>query len=442
VLDVFRFAIPLMHRIQSFLCVLLLLIAAQAVALEPQARSETGGYPIKDGLAATVVGTPADYQADDLPSDLPFAARTLKPLVDRKTPATLRYARPLQYLLVTQPEPAPLAFAIAGTGSSALSSKCVLLSRVLYSQGYSVACLPSPTSVTFMLGAAEYPVPGRMSTDVDDLYRMMGAIRDEVSAEHRITGYALTGWSLGATEAAFVAAHDADVGEFNFSRVLMLNPAVNVWASVQRMDKLLANNLDGGIDGIPAFVARGLGGLRQIYSSGDPLRFNEDFLYRAYMTQSPDRSDIAAIVGLAFRLSLANMAFAADVITHSDVIVPETVDLGPYDSLDPYIQRSFRVSFTDYINQLLVPYWNQDGRSVPKEELIAEADLRRIRGYLAGNPNIGMFTAADDPILNDDEIAFLQSTFGDRARISERGGHMGNLAYRDVVHAVQEFFAQ
>lgn len=431
-----------MHKIQSLFCLLLFLAVTQVATAQLPAPDDGERYPIGDGLAATVIGTPAEYQADDLPSDLPFAARTLEPLVERETPATLRYAHPLQYLLVTQPKPAPLAFAIAGTGSSALSSKCVLLSRVLYAKGYSVACLPSPTSVTFMLGAAQYPVPGRMSTDVDDLYRMMGAIRDDVSAKHQITGFSLLGWSLGATEAAFVAAHDADVGEFNFARVLMLNPAVDVWASVQRMDTLLANNLDGGIDGIPAFVARGLGGLRQLYSSGDPLRFNEDFLYRAYMSQSPDRSDIAAIIGLAFRLSLANMAFAADVITHSDVIVPSTVDLGPYDSLDLYIQRSFRVSFADYIDQLLVPYWNRDGRSVPRDELVAEANLHRIRDYLANNPKVGMFTAADDPILNDDEVAFLRATFGDRARISERGGHMGNFASRDVVHAVQEFFAQ
>jgi len=431
-----------MHKIQSLFCLLLFLAVTQVATAQLPAPDDGERYPIADGLAATVIGTPAEYQADDLPSDLPFAARTLEPLVERETPATLRYAHPLQYLLVTQPKPAPLAFAIAGTGSSALSSKCVLLSRVLYAKGYSVACLPSPTSVTFMLGAAQYPVPGRMSTDVDDLYRMMGAIRDDVSAKHQITGFSLLGWSLGATEAAFVAAHDADVGEFNFARVLMLNPAVDVWASVQRMDTLLANNLDGGIDGIPAFVARGLGGLRQLYSSGDPLRFNEDFLYRAYMSQSPDRSDIAAIIGLAFRLSLANMAFAADVITHSDVIVPSTVDLGPYDSLDPYIQRSFRVSFADYIDQLLVPYWNRDGRSVPRDELVAEANLHRIRDYLANNPKVGMFTAGDDPILNDDEVAFLRATFGDRARISERGGHMGNFASRDVVHAVQEFFAQ
>ena len=411
-----------------------------ATALVVSAQPASGTYPIEDGLAATVIGTPADYKAD-LPEDLDFEVRSLEPLVERDTPPTLRYARPLQYLRVTQDEPAPLAFVIAGTGASALSSKCVMLSRALYDVGYSVACLPSPTSVTFMLGAAEHPVPGRMRTDVADLYRLMGAVRDDLDEQTQVTGYALTGWSLGATQAAFIARHDARVGTFGFSKVLLLNPAVNIWASVQRMDALLAENLDGGIDGIPAFVARGLGGLKQLYASGDPLRFNEDFLYRAYTSQSPDRADIAAIIGLAFRLSLANMAFGADVITRADVIVPRDVELGPYDSLDPYIQRSFKTSFAAYIDRLLVPYWNRDGRHVPRERLIAEADLRAIREFIVDNPDIGAFTSADDPILSDDEIDFLRDSFGERARIRARGGHMGNLSSQNTVRALQDFFS-
>lgn len=425
---------------RKFLCVCAVL-GASVVASAASAEPASQAYPIDDGLAATVVGTPSDYKAD-LPQGLDFELRSLEPLVDRDTPDTLRYARPLQYLRVVQDEPAPLAYVIAGTGASALSSKCVMLSRALYEVGYSVACLPSPTSVGFMLGAASDPVPGRMSTDVRDIYRLMGAVRDDLDDDTEVKGYALTGWSLGATQAAFVARHDAQVGDFDFSRVLLLNPAVDVWASVQRMDTLLRQNLDGGIDGIPAFVARGLGGFKQLYASGDPLRFNEDFLYRAYISQSPDRADIAAIIGLAFRLSLANMAFAADVITNSDVIVPRDITLGPYDSLDVYIQRSFKLSFTDYIDQLLVPYWRGDGRNAPRSELIAEADLRGMRDFLAGRADIGVFTSADDPILGDDELGFLRDTFGERARIRPHGGHMGNLSSKNTVRALQDFFSQ
>ena len=53
----------------------------------------------------------------------------------------------------------------------------------------------------------------------------------------------------------------------------------------------------------------------------------------------------------------------------------------------------------------------------------------------------GVFTSEDDPILSDDEIAFLRDSFGERARIHPRGGHMGNLSSRNTVSAIQDFFS-
>lgn len=415
--------------------------AAESVAAN---TGPVAPYPIKNPLTATVLGTPDKLKAK-LPEDAPITVRQIEPLVERDTPATLRYARPLNYMFTPQAKPAPLAFVIAGTGSSALSSKCVLLSRALYAAGYSVACLPSPTAVTFMLGAAEHPVPGRMPTDVADLYRLMHAVRDDAASQIDITGYGLTGWSLGATEAAFVARHDATAADaaerFDFSHVLLLNPAVSVWDSVGRMDALLNKSLPGGINQVPEFLAKGLGGLKNVYAKDESLRFNEDFLYKAYESGAADQDDIGALIGLAFRLSLANMAFAADMLSHSDVIVPKDVDLGPYDDLGVYFQRSFSMSFDDYIEQLLVPYWNRDGRSVPKSELIREADLHSIAGFLAADDDMRVFTSADDPILDDSEIVFLRDTFGERARVRPNGGHMGNLSYQKTIAALQDYFA-
>jgi hypothetical protein len=401
----------------------------------------TGHYPIHDPLKATVVGTPSRLKAK-LPRHLDFSVRSLKPLVERPTPPTLRYARPLQYLAVSQDHPAPLAFVIAGTGASALSSRCVLLSRALYQIGYSVACLPSPTSVNFMLGAAAHPVPGRMPADVHDLYRMMIAVRRDLAGQARITGYALAGWSLGATEAAFIARHDAQVGDFHFSKVLLIDPAVSLWVSVKRMDTLLAHDLPGGgISGLPAFIAKGLGGLQQVYNQNQALHFNENFLYRAYKTGRASDQQTGALIGLAFRLALANMAFAADVLSDSGVIVPRGMTLGAYADLDPYIRRSFRMSFADYINKLLLPYWNRDGRHITKRQLIAEADLRRIQHYLAHDPHIEVFANADDPILDADEVNFLRRTFGDRARVVPYGGHLGNLSYWRTIRAIQGYMS-
>lgn len=420
----------------------MLLAAMPAIAASnaPVDSAASAQFPLTDPMAATVVGTPEKYQAE-FPHAFDFSVRALEPLVARDTPATLRYARPLQYLLAPQDEPAPLAFVIAGTGSSALSKHCVLLSRILHAVGYSVACLPSPTTVTFMLGAAEHPVPGRMSADVRDLYRLMRAVREDLSDTLDIDGYALTGWSLGATQAAFLTRYDDRIGDFGFDRVLLINPAVNVWASVQRMDRLLEDNLEGGFAGIPAFVARGLGDLKRLYAGGQPLRFNQDFLYRAYRKNAVEDNDLAAIVGLAFRLALTNMAFAADQITQADVIVPRDVELGPYDSRGPYIRRSFEMSFSSYIDRLLLPYWNRDGRHLKRSRLLAEADLHRIRDYLSNNSRIAVFGNADDPILDAEEVGFLRDTFGERAFIGPHGGHLGNLDYRPTVDILQDYFS-
>src|SRR5699024_6503916 len=68
-------------------------------------------YPIKNPMLATVLGTPKALQAK-LPTDVNFSIETLPPLVERETPPTLRYARPLQYLVAAQDGPAPLAFII------------------------------------------------------------------------------------------------------------------------------------------------------------------------------------------------------------------------------------------------------------------------------------------------------------------------------------------
>lgn len=400
-------------------------------------------YPIKDAMLATVVGTPDKMQAD-LPSadDINLSMRSLEPIQKRDTPDKLRFARPLQYMLAAQDRPAPLAFVIAGTGATASSSKCVTLSKSLYQMGYSVACLPSPTTVPFMLGAAKHPMPGRMSADARDLYRMMQVIRDDVDEDLDITGYSLTGYSLGASEAAFVAKQDERDKQFDFKHVLLLNPAVNLLTSVGRMDDLLARNLPGGYDELPKFLAQVMGNIQKAQKQGSSgsLSLGDDSLVDVVEQGEFSKEDIAALVGVSFRLSLANMAFAGDLMTRSDEIVPRDMDLGAYDAMDRYFERSFRMSFGDYIDRLLLPYWNRDGRQLSKAELVKEADLRSIQDFLANDPRIGVFTNADDPILASEDVQFLRDTFGDRAHIAPHGGHMGNMEYQKTIQTIQKFF--
>jgi hypothetical protein len=47
---------------------------------------------------------------------------------------------------------------------------------------------------------------------------------------------------------------------------------------------------------------------------------------------------------------------------------------------------------------------------------------------------------ADDFTVSADDLRFLETVFGERARIYPSGGHNGNLAYRDNIADLIEFF--
>ena len=48
-------------------------------------------------------------------------------------------------------------------------------------------------------------------------------------------------------------------------------------------------------------------------------------------------------------------------------------------------------------------------------------------------------TNADDFILTPANLDFLRRTFGDRARVYPRGGHGGNLEYKDNADDILRF---
>jgi hypothetical protein len=99
-----------------------------------------------------------------------------------------------------------------------------------------------------------------------------------------------------------------------------------------------------------------------------------------------------------------------------------------------------RVGFTDYFHAYFYPYYHAQDPSVTREELIDEMSLTAIEDYLHNSKKIEVMTNADDIILEPGEINFFTRVFGDRAKIYPRGGHCGNMDYKDnVAHMVNVF---
>lgn len=396
------------------------------------------GYPFADPLQATVIGTPSEYQAE-LPEGIPFQMREIRVLPGREVPEIFWYAANLQYSLSAQSGPAPLAFIIPGTGANFDAGKSVILQRALYQAGLHVVSLPSPLHPNFIVSASSSLRPGLVTRDAEDLYRAMELIRGQIEDEIAITGYGLVGYSLGGSHAAFVAQVDEARRAFAFDRVLLINPPVSLYESARILDRLFEEHVPS-VEAFNALFNQLMEVLSEVYTPTEPLLLSEDLLYNLYRHRAPQDSTLEALIGAVFRLTSMNLIFTSDVMAGVGILVAPGRRLWITDSYTPYFKAAMGLSFEDYARRVVYPYYAEQARDTTFEELVAQESLRSLGDFLRDTPKIGLMHNADDFTVSADDHRFLEAVFGERARIYPHGGHNGNLAYRDNVADLIEFF--
>jgi hypothetical protein len=396
-------------------------------------------YPIKDPYAATIAGTPTELEPS-LPESIDYELLGLKVFPDRPMPDVFWYQREFLYTLSYQKQAAPLIFVIAGTGSSFYASSMIFLQKALWQAGFHVICLSSPTQMNFVTTASATCVPGNIREDTQDLYRVMTKAWEQVKGRIKVTDFYLTGYSLGASQSAFVSKLDEEKRVFNFKKVLMINPAVSLYTSARILDGMLLRIVPTqSPEEFDQWFREILGGFGRIYKQMGQPPLDHDFLYDVYRHLlktgvAPRQDNMAGMIGTVFRLASSNMIFSADVMANYGLIVPKNSELGSADSLTDYFKVTNRVSFIDYFNEFLVPYFQSKNPGLTKEALIESTSLRSIESYLRNSPKIVLMDNEDDLILAPEDLAFLKDVFGSRAKIYPYGGHLGNMTYTANIH--------
>jgi hypothetical protein len=69
-----------------------------------------------------------------------------------------------------------------------------------------------------------------------------------------------------------------------------------------------------------------------------------------------------------------------------------------------------------------------------------DTSLNSIADYLRSAKKISVVHNEDDIILAPGEIDFFRDTFQSRAHIYPKGGHCGNMAYKDNVDYMINYF--
>ncbi len=425
-------------RLAALLGGLLMAVAASARDID----AASYGYPLTNPFEATIATTPPE-QRPTLPSDEDIDqsdySLNLRPEREFILPDNFWAVKKLKYRLARQDHAAPLIFIIAGTGAAYNSTINEYLKKLFYQAGFHVVQLSSPTSYDFISAASRFATPGITQEDAEDLYRVMQAVR----AQHPrlpVSDFYLTGYSLGALDAAFVSHLDETRRSFNFKRVLLLNPPVNLYTSINNLDKLVQTQVKG-IDRSTTFYELMLQKLTRYFQDKGYIDLNDALLYDFQQSkQHLSNEQMAMLIGTSFRFSAADIAFTSDLINRRGLIIPPKYPITEGSSLTPFFKRALQCDFDCYMTEQVIPMWRArtDGNSIL--QLINQVSLYALADYLHSSDKIAVMHNADDVILGPGDIGFLRKVFGDRLTLYPHGGHCGNLNYRVNSDAMLEFF--
>ncbi|MDD2853847.1 MAG: alpha/beta hydrolase, partial [Desulfuromonadaceae bacterium] len=387
------------------------------------AAEDTYGYPIPGSYEATILGTPTEL-TPEFPLNIPVRQLVLDVIPGRKRPPIFFYDEGLRCTFAYQKQKAPLVFLIAGAGAGDRASKLMTMMKAFYQAGFHVIILPSPSHANFIISASQSRIPGDLTEDAADLYLAMETAWKQVAGGIEVSSFNMCGYSLGATQAAFVAKLDEERKVFNFRKVLMINPSVNLYSSSMRIEELL-KGIPGGPKKQGIFFNKMLSKFSEFYRYGNFVAINDDFLYSIYTERLFSREETAGLIGLTFRINLAGMIFASDVMTNSGYVVPKNRVLSATDSLSDYFLVSSHLSFFDYFNEYLFPYFQSQRPGLTKQAYIDSLSLRNIEEYLKSSDKFRVMTNANDFIVTGAQLTYLQQLFGERTKIYPRGGHLG-----------------
>jgi pimeloyl-ACP methyl ester carboxylesterase len=397
------------------------------------------------GLSYTVVRTPPSERVA-----LPPIERgrnvifgRVRPFPDRAIPPVFWYDNGgVRYGVLHHKERAPLVVLIAGTGASFNSSTNRIIAQALYGAGMHVLGLPSPTHPNFIINGSASMVPGRPEDDARDLYRVMQLALAQLEGKIDVSSIHLAGYSLGALHAAWVAQLDARERALGFTKVLLLNPPVSLWNSVEILDGMYDRHVPDDPAAAEEVIDRVFARFAEVYTRESDVNFDGDFLYAAHRALEPSQAALELLVGTSFRLSSSNLLFTSDVMSRSGYMVSRDAPLENTTSLTNFYKHAMRQSFNDYIDGVYMPYYQRQNPSYTKAEAIEEAALTPLEAFLRENPDIGVITNQDDIILAPGELDWLKSVFGERAAVLPDGGHSGNYERRDFVDALRHFFVR
>ncbi|WP_339019656.1 serine/threonine protein kinase [Fusobacterium animalis] len=395
-------------------------------------------FPIDDPYSATIIGS-ATMMTLGVSENIPLKVYEIQIKDKKDIPDVFWYASKFKFSFSKQKnKKAPLIFVLAGTGSDYNTTRVKFMQRIFHDAGYHTIAISSQMSQQFMISASSNSVPGLLLEDNKDIYKAMKLAYNKIKDQVEVTDFYIMGYSLGGSNAAVLSYIDEKEKVFNFKRVFMVNPPVDLYNSAVKLDKYLDNYTGGKTKGIEKLLnttlAKVKGGLTSEYAN-----IGADTIYNIVKGDILSDAEKEAYIGLAFRLASTDLNFISDFMTRSYVYTKNPEKVNKYTNMKEYLKAVNFATFEDYVNKIGFPYYKKHNKDYSIEALKREASLKVIEDYLRTSPKIAAVTNADELILNEKDFAFLKDVFKDRLVIYPKGGHCGNMFYKENVDVMLKF---
>lgn len=374
-------------------------------------------YPFKDPWVASISSGAFLYEGND------YEKQSLEFLPERRTVPLLEKRNLFLFNLLPQKDKkAPLVFIISGTGGSAFSDRALWIGKQLFAQGYHVVTLPNTLSFQYALSVSRSGAPGYMPIDAKEYFDVLVNIEDYLIHQKKlqIEGYSIIGYSLGGLLAGFIHQVDLEQRKFNFNRIVLLNPAVDVGYSIGNLDEFYSAGDQTSEERKQNIISR-------VFSIGMDLienGFSIDKILSGVRKLNLNLNEKKWIVGRNFRSDLRDLVYVSQQINDLNVL-KSTVSRW---SKDGRLNEAFKINFNKYVHDIVVPSLKRN--DMPLKEFLWQASLYPLIESLKVNPNVYIFANADDFIYRPEDIEVMRNLVGDdRFYFYPYGGHVGNFWY-------------
>lgn len=392
-------------------------------------------FPLKDPYTATIVGS-STLMTAGVSEKVP--TKNYKVKIKEEIPQIFWYDREFKFSLTAQKDEAPLIFVLAGTGSDYKATRMKYLERIFYDAGFSVISISSPMSAQFLISASKEGAPGLLMNDNKDTYEAMKLAYEKVKDKIKVNEFLLTGYSLGATNSAVISYIDEQENYFNFKRVFMINPAVELYSSAKKLDKYLDDYTGGDSNKIEDLIENVLTRMKNNMKN-EYSNINAETIFSLVGGEFLSEAEKKAFIGLAFRLTSVDLNFISDIATKSYIYTSKDENLDKYSSLFKYFQKVDFANFESYVDKIGYPYYKNKYPNFTMKDLNDEASLRIIEDYLKASDKIVAVTNADELILSKNDLNYLKEIFKNRIKVYPYGGHCGNMYYHENVATMLTF---